>query len=52
MKAYTIEVNFGGYIGTEKMYIVDADSEEEAIEIAREEALDDLDIKVIGEEEI
>ena len=47
---YTVQANFGGYVGAEKIYVIDADSEEEALEIVREEALDDLDLEVVNED--
>ena len=47
MKTYTVSVNFGGYIGCDEEYTVDANSEEEAIDLAME----DLSFEVVGVEE-
>jgi len=48
---YRITLNFGGYIGCENEYYVEADSREEAEELARQEALDDLEIVDVEEGE-
>ena len=48
---YTVVIGFGGYIGAENEYNIQADSKEEAVEDALEEARDDLEvISVDGEE--
>ena len=49
---YMIEINFGGFIGCNKIYTVDADSEEEAEELAFEEATEDLNVENIEKEMI
>lgn len=41
---YTIEVNFGGFIGADEEYEVDAANEDDAIDEALEMAKDDLNI--------
>ena len=51
MKTYTVSVNFGGYIGCDKEYTVDANSEEEAIDLAMDKAMEDLSFEVVGVEE-
>ena len=51
MKTYTVSVNFGGYIGCDEEYTVDANSEEEAIDLAMDEAMEDLSFEVVGVEE-
>lgn len=51
MKTYTIEVNYNGFIGCTNTYTIEADSEDEAIELAREEAIDDLSFEVLDVEE-
>ena len=51
MKTYRITLNFGGYIGCEETYEIEADSREEAEELARQEALDDLEMVDVEEDE-
>ena len=51
MKTYTVSVNFGGYIGCDKEYTIDANSEEEAIDLAMNEAMEDLSFEVVDIEE-
>ena len=51
MKTYTVSVNFGGYIGCDEEYKVDASSEEEAMELAMNLAVDDLSVEVVGVED-
>ena len=51
MKTYTVSVNFGGYIGCDEEYTVDANSEEEAIDLAMDKAMEDLSFEVVGVEE-
>lgn len=51
MKTYTVSVNFGGYIGCDKEYTVDADSEEEAMDLAMNEAMDDLNFEIVCDED-
>ena len=41
---YEVEVTFAGQIGTSEIYSVWADDEDEAIDLAIEEAKDDIDI--------
>ena len=48
---YTVTINFGGYIGCEETYEVDADSREEAEERALYEAMADLEVVDIEESE-
>lgn len=50
-KYYTVTVNFGGYIGCENTYEVYADDEDDAIEQARELALEDCSFEVDKDEE-
>ena len=50
MKEYKVVINFCGFIGCDEEYIVDADSREEAEELALEEARDDLAVIEIREE--
>lgn len=45
-KYYTVTVNFGGYIGCDITYEVYADDEDDAIEMARELALDDCNFEI------
>ena len=49
MKEYKVLLNFGTYTGTDKEYVVYADSEEEAIEAAKEEARDDLYVEDLNQ---
>ena len=49
-RGYNVRVCFGGFIGAEEVYKVYADSEEEAIEEARELALDDCSFEIDEEE--
>ena len=51
MKTYRVTINFGGYIGCEETYEVDASSREEAEELAKQEALWDLEIVDVEEGE-
>jgi len=48
---YRVTLNFGGYIGCEETYEVEASSREEAEELAKQEALWDLDVTDIEEDE-
>lgn len=53
MKTYDVTITFAGFIGCEQTYTVDASSREEAEELAREEAIDDLeilDVELIADE--
>lgn len=50
-KYYTVTVNFGGYIGCESTYEVYADDEDDAIEQARELALEDCSFEIDEDEE-
>lgn len=45
MDEYKVQVNFGGFIGADVEYQVYADSEEDAIILAEEEAKDDLNVE-------
>ena len=45
-KYYTVTVNFGGYINCNTTYEVYADDEDDAIEQARELALEDCSFEV------
>lgn len=45
-KYYKVNVNFGGYIGCDNTYEVYADDEDDAIEQARELALEDCSFEV------
>ena len=51
MKTYTVSVNFAGYIGCDEEYKVDASSEEEAMDLAMDKAMDDLSFEVVGVED-
>ena len=51
MKTYTVSVNFAGYMGCDEEYEVDASSEEEAMELAMNLAVDDLSVEVVGVED-
>lgn len=51
MKTYKVTINFNGFIGCEETYEVDADSREEAEELAKQEALWDLDATEVEEVE-
>ena len=46
---YEVTVNFGGYIGADETYDVDASDESEARELAFAEAVDDLSVEDIVE---
>jgi len=46
MKTYTIVANFNGYIGCDTTYVVEATDEDDALEQAREMALDDLSLEI------
>ena len=48
---YRVTVNFNGYIGCDEEYVVEADSKEEAEEFALNEAMFDLYVDSIEEEE-
>jgi hypothetical protein len=39
---YDVLVSFAGYVGSEQLYSVDANDEDEAIDLAIDEAADDL----------
>ena len=49
MKTYEIEIGFCGYIGATQTYVVEADSIEEAKELALQEAMDDLAVEDVTE---
>lgn len=48
---YKVTLNFAGFVGCDNEYIVDAETEEEAIDLAKEEAVDDLGLINIEIEE-
>lgn len=50
-KDYKVRVNFGGFIGAEEVYEVYATDEDDAIEQARELALEDCSFEIDDEEE-
>lgn len=45
-RMYNVTVNFGGYIGCDTTYQVYADDEDDAIEQARELALEDCSFEI------
>lgn len=45
-KTYTIIANFNGYIGCDATYTVEATDKDDALEQAREMALDDLSLEI------
>ena len=47
---YDVQVNFAGYIGVDNTYVVDADDEDEAAELALEDAYMDLEGEVVSED--
>lgn len=49
-KYYKVNVNFGGFIGCDETYEVYATDEEDAIEQARELALEDCSFEIDDEE--
>lgn len=51
MAMYNVTVNFGGYIGADEVYPVEANSKEEAEELALEYAREDLYVDSVEEEE-
>lgn len=51
MKTYYVSVNFGGYVGADEVYEVEANNEEDAIEEAREMALDDCSFEIVDVED-
>lgn len=50
-KDYRVRVNFGGFIGCDEVYEVYAENEEDAIEQARELALEDCRFEIDEYEE-
>ena len=48
---YRVEIGFGGYIGVSNVYEVEADSREEAEELALQDAMDDLEIMAVEEDD-
>lgn len=44
---YRVVINFGGYIGCDNEYFVDAETRDEAIEEALEMARDDLSVEEV-----
>lgn len=51
MKTYRVSVNFAGYYGCNEVYTVDADSEEEAMKLAMNLAVDDLSVESVDIED-
>lgn len=49
-KDYRVRVNFGGFIGCDEIYEVYATDEDDAIEQARELALEDCSFEIDDEE--
>ena len=50
-KDYKVRVNFGGFIGCDEVYEVYADNEDDAIEQARELALEDCSFEIDEDED-
>lgn len=50
-KYYKVNVNFGGFVGCDEIYEVYADDEDDAIEQARELALEDCGFEIVDEED-
>ena len=50
-KDYKVRVNFGGFIGAEEVYEVYATDEDDAIEQARELALEDCSFEIDEEDD-
>ena len=50
-KYYKVNVNFGGYIGCDETYEIYADNEDDAIEQARELALEDCSFEIDDEDD-
>ena len=50
-KDYKVLVNFGGYVGCETEYEVYADDEDDAIEQARNLALEDCSFEIVDDDE-
>lgn len=50
-KDYKVRVEFGGFIGAEEVYEVYAENEDEAIELARELALEDCNFEIDEEDD-
>ena len=48
---YKVRVNFGGFIGVEEVYEVYATDEDDAIEQARESALEDCSFEIDEEDD-
>ncbi len=46
---YRVLVNYGGFIGAEEEFEVDASNGDEAIELAKEIALDECSFEIIAE---
>lgn len=51
MKTWTVTINFGGFIGCDEDYTVDAETREEAIEEAMEMAMEDIEVIDVTEED-
>lgn len=50
-KLYKVNVNFGGFYNCDEVYEVYAENEDDALEQARELALDDCSFEIADEEE-
>lgn len=51
MKTYRITINWNGFIGCSEDFIVDAETKEEAIELALDEARDCLSVEEAEEDD-
>ena len=51
MKEYKVVVNFAGFIGCDNEYLVEAETEEEALEEAYQLAYDDLSAEIVEEDD-
>ena len=51
MKTWKVTINFGGFIGCDNEYTVDAETRKEAIEEALEMARDDIEVVDVEEDE-
>ena len=50
-KDYKVKVNFGGYYGCDETYEIYAENEDDALEQAREIALDDCSFEIVNDDE-
>lgn len=51
MKTWTVTINFGGFIGCDNDYTVEAETREEAIDEAMEMAMEDIEVIDVTEED-